>query len=212
MTGRRLPARERLLDAADRLFYAEGVHRVGIDRIIEDAGVAKGSLFYNFTGKDDLVAAYLAARDERRRARTARAQEGLEDPVERMLAVFDVLHEAATTPGYNGCPFANANAEATSDGVETRALRTHRGWLSDLLLALAQEAGYAAPGDVVASLRLLYDGAVAGAHLDGHAAAVRLARSMARDVLARSPRTEPGSRPGDADDRSDRAEVAGVGT
>jgi AcrR family transcriptional regulator len=207
MTGKRLPARERLLDAADRLFYAEGVHRVGIDRVIEDAGVAKGSLFYNFTGKDDLVAAYLAARDERRRARTRQVQEGLEDPVERMLAVFDVLHEAATTPGYNGCPFANANAEATSDGVEARALRTHRDWLSDLLLTLAQEAGYTAPGDVVASLRLLYDGAATGAHLDGHTDAVLLARDLARDVLARAPRTDPGIRPGAA---HDQAEVAGA--
>ena len=76
MTTKRSSARERLLNAADRLFYSEGVHTVGIDRIIDEAGVAKGSLFYNFSGKDDLVAAYLAGRDERRRARMARHMEG----------------------------------------------------------------------------------------------------------------------------------------
>src|SRR5215213_6477390 len=98
VTGKRPPARKRLLDAADRLFYAEGVHTVGIDRIIEEAGVAKGSLFYNFSGKDDLVAAYLAGRDERRRARMARHLEGLSDPVEKLLAVFDALQEAVAAP------------------------------------------------------------------------------------------------------------------
>src|SRR4051812_7181715 len=116
MAAKAPTARQRLLDAADRLFYAEGVHTVGIDRLIEEAGVAKGSLFYNFSGKDDLVAAYLAGRDQRRRARIAQHQDGVDDPADRLLAIFDALHEAATAPGYNGCPFANANAEAGPDG------------------------------------------------------------------------------------------------
>src|SRR5690349_14587539 len=100
---RRPPARERLLEAADRLFYAEGIHTVGIDRVIEEAGVAKGSLFYNFAGKDDLVAAYLARRHERRVARVQARFEGLSDPVEKLVAIFDVLHDIASQPGYRGC-------------------------------------------------------------------------------------------------------------
>ena len=77
MTARARSARTKLLDAADRLFYAEGVHTVGIDRIIEEAGVANGSLFYNFSGKDDLVAAYLAVGYHSRRPRITREHEGV---------------------------------------------------------------------------------------------------------------------------------------
>ena len=188
MTTKRPPARERLLAAADRLFYAEGVHTVGIDRIIEEAGVAKGSLFYNFSGKDDLVAAYLSGRDQRRRDRIARHSEGLTDPVDRLRAVFTALEEAVNEPGYNGCAFSNASAEAAPDSVEAVALRTYRGWFGDLLLSLATEAGYADPAGVADRLRLIYDGAVSGARLDKHRSAVAVAKDLAELVLTTSPR------------------------
>ena len=191
MTKASASARERLLDAADRLFYAEGVHTVGIDRLITEAGVAKGSLFYNFSGKDDLVAAYLAGRDERRRARIARHQEGLVDPVERLLAVFDALQDAVSSPDYNGCPFANAYAEASPDSVEARALRTFRDWLAGTLLSLAREAGFADPEDVARRLGLLYDGAVASSQLDHRPDAARLARELAASVLDTAPKGAP---------------------
>ena len=188
MTARARSARTKLLDAADRLFYAEGVHTVGIDRVISEAGVAKGSLFYNFSGKDDLVAAYLAGRDESRRARIAKHLEGVTDPVQRVLAVFDALQEAATSPGYNGCPFANANAEAAPDSVEARALRTFRTWLADTFHTLVREAGFTDPEDVADRLRLLNDGAVATSQLDSRPAAVQLAKEIAVTVLQYAPR------------------------
>lgn len=189
MTATRAPARQRLLDAADRLFYSEGVHRVGIDRLIEEAGVAKGSLFYNFSGKEELVAAYLAGRDQRRRDRIARHQQGLEDPVEKLLAIFDALQEAVLAPGYKGCAFANANAEALPGSVEANALRTFRDWLANVLLALSEEAGFSDPADVSDRLRLLYDGAVANSQLDAQPDAVRWARELAQMVLQTSRRT-----------------------
>ncbi|MEU1200026.1 TetR/AcrR family transcriptional regulator [Streptomyces sp. NPDC005813] len=188
MTAKRTPARQRLLETADRLFYTEGVHTVGIDRVIEEAGVAKGSLFYNFSNKDGLVAAYLAGRDESRRKRVARHLEGLDDPVGKILAVFDALQEVVSAPGYNGCPFANANAEAAPGSVEAQALRTFRGWLADMFLALAEEAGFVDPADTADRLRLLYDGAVANAQLDAHPGAVGLAKELASMVLQASPR------------------------
>ena len=57
-------ARGRLLDAANQLFYEEGVHTVGVDRVVERAGVAKATLYTLFGSKDGLVRAYLEARDE----------------------------------------------------------------------------------------------------------------------------------------------------
>jgi AcrR family transcriptional regulator len=188
MTSPRVPARQRLLDAADRLFYSEGVHTVGIDKIIEEAGVAKGSLFYNFSGKEELVAAYLAGWDKRRRDRIARHQQGLDDPIDKLLAIFDALQEAVLTPGYRGCAFANANAEALPGSAEANALRAFRDWLADIILALTEEAGFLNASDVAARLRLLYDGAVANSQLDEHPDAVRLAKELAQMVLDTSPK------------------------
>jgi AcrR family transcriptional regulator len=195
MTSSRVPARQRLLDAADRLFYSEGVHTVGIDRVIEEAGVAKGSLFYNFSGKEELVAAYLAGRDQRRRDRIARHQQGLDDPMDKLLAIFDALQEAVLAPGYRGCAFANANAEALPGSVEASALRAFRDWLADIILALTEQAGFLNAADVAARLRLLYDGAVANSQLDGQPDGVRLAKDLAQMVLENSPRIAGKGRP-----------------
>ena len=71
-----------------------------------------------------------------------------------------LLHEAVTSPVYNGCPFANANAEALSGSVGAKALRTAWDWLADLPLTITAEAGFADPHDVANQLRLLYDGVV----------------------------------------------------
>src|SRR6202043_3203217 len=84
--------RERLLDAANELFYAEGVQTVGIDRVIERAGVAKASLYNLFGSKEELVAAYLASRHERTTSGLTDAIESVDNPREKILAVFD--HQA----------------------------------------------------------------------------------------------------------------------
>src|SRR5216683_8348151 len=84
----RLSARERLLAAADELFYAEGVHVVGIDRIVERAGVAKASLYSIFGSKDELVRAYLDEHFRRRQMRIARILAVNNTPRERILGVF----------------------------------------------------------------------------------------------------------------------------
>src|SRR5271168_3009534 len=97
-TAERPSARERLLAAADELFYRDGVHfyrdgvhSTGIDAVIEKAGVAKGSLYYIFGGKDELVAAYLRGRHERFRQQVEEAQAGIDDPADKILALFDAL-------------------------------------------------------------------------------------------------------------------------
>ena len=82
-------ARERLLAAADELFYDEGVHTVGIDRVIEHAGVAKASLYNLFGSKEELVAAYLASRHDRTTSRLTEVIESVGEPRQKILAVFD---------------------------------------------------------------------------------------------------------------------------
>jgi len=105
-------ARERLLATADRLFYEDGFNSVGIDRVIEEAGVAKATLYSAFGSKEGLIVAYLRGRLERRQERTREALAKFDTPRERVLAVFDVLDSFIHEPGFNGCAFMNASAEA----------------------------------------------------------------------------------------------------
>src|SRR5580692_4225551 len=99
----RTSARERLLAAADELFYANGVHTVGIDTVIAKAGVAKASLYSTFGSKDALIQAYLERRYDDRNERVRREIDKYDDPRSKMLAVFDVADTAIAKPTYRGC-------------------------------------------------------------------------------------------------------------
>src|SRR6202020_3565842 len=137
-------ARERLLKAANELFYAEGVHTVGIDRVIERAGVAKASLYNTFGRKDELVRAYLEARHAQTSERITRYLERYSTPRERLLGVFEAQGELFAAPGFRGCAFVSASAESPGELVE-QAASDYRGWVRTLLVDLAGEAGVTAP-------------------------------------------------------------------
>src|ERR1700712_4318401 len=118
----RASARDRLLAAATELFYAEGVHVVGIDRVIERAGVAKASLYSAFGSKDELIRAYLERRNERTRDRlTSCLSERFATPRERLLGMFQIQGEQFADPKFRGCPNASATAEAQCGGTIEQA-------------------------------------------------------------------------------------------
>src|ERR1700754_3022130 len=98
-----LSARERILAAANELFYREGVNTVGIDRVIERAGVAKASLYNTFGSKEELIRAYLASRHDARCARMTEKLERYDTPRARLLGVFDVLGELFVESNFRGC-------------------------------------------------------------------------------------------------------------
>ncbi len=140
--SRRPSPRERLLKAADELFYAEGVHSVGIDRLIERADVARASLYSAFGSKDELIRAYLEQRMEISKARLRAAVEAHGDPRERLLSVFGVQAAVFARPGYQGCPFNRATAEAQPGSAAYEVPRAYRAWLRDFLTELAAAAGH----------------------------------------------------------------------
>src|SRR5882672_568535 len=115
-TAKRSP-RERLLAAANELFYNEGVQTVGIDRIIEHAGVAKASLYNTFGSKEELVRAYLQSRHARTTERLNAAVDEYTDPVDRVLAIFEAQGTMFAQPNFRGCAFISASAEAPSGGL-----------------------------------------------------------------------------------------------
>ena len=168
--------RERLLAAAGELFYNEGVHTVGIDRVIEHAGVSKASLYALFGSKDELIGAYLERRHEARRLRFEQAFAGYDTPRERLLAVFEDL---LSLPDCRGCAFINASAESPIGGATEQATRKYRAWLVELFVDQAQAAGAADPQALAAQLVLLYDGAAVGTRMDGPSPAREAARQAA---------------------------------
>jgi AcrR family transcriptional regulator len=180
---RRRTAKQRLLQAADELFYNEGIHTVGIDRVIAHAGVAKGSLYYSFTGKDDLVHEYLTHRHGSWAERVTAGIEAHTDPRARILAVYDVLGTLFAQPDYRGCAFMNATAEAAPDSVEAQAATTFRAWVHNLFHDLATDVGADDPQQLAETLVLLYDGAVATAQMDKAPEAARTARRTAELLL-----------------------------
>jgi AcrR family transcriptional regulator len=182
--ARKPSARERLLAAADELFYAEGVHTVGIDRIIDRAGVAKASLYSTFGSKDELVRAYLEGRHEIRRTRLLAGLERFESPADRLLGVFDILAELAGTPGFRGCAFYNASAESTPGGPIEQVSSANRAWTRNLFNELARDAGAKDPATLADQLVILYDGSSVGGRMDHNARAARTSRGMAATLLA----------------------------
>jgi AcrR family transcriptional regulator len=167
--GRReSPARRRVLDAATALFYAEGVHAVGIDRIIADAGVAKATFYSHFPAKDDLVHAYLREQYQAQRDVVARLCDTAEaGPRELVRRIFARMSEIGREPGFRGCPFINAAAEFPDAGHPVReAVLEHRAWFRGLMARLLAEAGDPRPDASAAILMMVRDGMAVGCYLD----------------------------------------------
>ncbi|GAB3807284.1 TetR/AcrR family transcriptional regulator [Humibacter antri] len=181
--------RERLLAAADELFYDEGIHTVGIDRIIEKAGVAKGSLYYNFDGKDDLVREYLLGRHARSAARVEAAAAAVDDPREKILAVFDELGTALRAPGYRGCAFSRALAEAQPGSAEVEESASYRGWMHGLFGRLATALDVSDAPTLAERLVVVYDGARMGFQMDGDPRVAESARALAEQLVDAAART-----------------------
>jgi AcrR family transcriptional regulator len=177
-------ARARLLAAASELFYAEGVQSVGVDRVIEHAGVAKATLYSAFGSKEELVRAYLGARHAATRERMA-AELASRYPTarERLLGVFEVQGLTFADPGFRGCAFISAKAEARPGGAVDEAAGEYRAWLHALFGGLALEAGATDPKGLARQLVLLYDGAGISAWLDRDPGAQDAARTAAAALV-----------------------------
>jgi AcrR family transcriptional regulator len=182
-TTERASARERLLAAANELFYEHGVHTVGIDRVIERAGVAKATLYSAFGSKDGLIRAYLAARHEVRRAHITEQIARFDSPRERLLGVFDVLGESFAASGFHGCAFVNASAEASAESPILEVTDQYRTWVRTLFTDLARDAGAADPETLARQLVLLYDGAGISARMDHEPDAAGTARTVAATLV-----------------------------
>jgi AcrR family transcriptional regulator len=180
----RLSARDRLLAAADELFYAEGVHVVGVDRIVERAGVTKASLYNTFGSKDELVRAYLERHFRVRQSRVAKILASHTAPRERLLAVFAEVEGLLAGSAFRGCRFISAAAESRPGDAGEVVAEEYRAWLWSLFADLAEAAGARNAKQVGRQLFLLYDGAAVAARMDqDRGAAAKAVRSAAIALL-----------------------------
>ncbi|WP_251977342.1 TetR/AcrR family transcriptional regulator [Salinicola avicenniae] len=184
-----VPARERLLQAAARLFYRDGIVATGIDSLVEQAGVAKKSLYNNFASKEALVVDYLEARHAEWLALHERRLAAAETPEAAVMAVFLAYEDHANQAyerGFRGCGLLNAAAELPAGSPGRERVREHKEAVEALLAeAVARQPGRSPESAerLAAHLAFLLEGAMARAGLEGSSARVAEARALAGKLL-----------------------------
>jgi AcrR family transcriptional regulator len=179
-------ARERILDAATRLFREEGIHATSVDRVIAEADVAPMTVYRHFGGKDELVTATLERWSEQwlgwLRSEAAR---GGDDPRARLEGLWDALEKWFADEGFRGSYVDNVASELRAKpGHPAQApVAAHRAALRELLQDLAAAAGAPSPAGAALQLQTLIDGATAVAVIDRQPGAAASARAMAAAVL-----------------------------
>lgn len=184
--------RQRLLDAATKLFNEEGIRVIGIDRILREADVAKASLYSLLGSKDNLVIAYLERMDEEYRERWAERADAAPDTDSKILAFFDMAIAEEPEKNFRGSPFSNAASEyprpeTDSERSIVETSLDHRRWMHRTLTELLTEKnGYDSSAQADEMLIFL-DGGLAGARYTQSVAPLETARQLALNTLGQPP-------------------------
>jgi AcrR family transcriptional regulator len=176
------PAKQRILETADELFYDEGIRMVGVDRLIAAAHVTKATFYKHFGSKERLVIAYVEHRHRVAAERIAEFAREAGDPAAVVRTLRDAIVALIETPNFRGDAFANAAAEFPEhDHPVRRAIEDHRDWYLGVLEDLLRRMGVELPGDVADDLMLARDGAMSGGYVgDPIAVTMSLKRAFAR--------------------------------
>ena len=178
--------RERILDTAYELFSHRGIHDVGIDELIERAGVAKATLYRHFRSKDDLVLAFLEQREQlwTKDWVEAEARQRGNTPEEQLLAIFDLFDEWFQRDDFEGCSFVNVLLEFGGGNGHAlgRASAVHLENIRSVVRALAEQAALRDPASFALSWHILMKGSIVQAGEGDREAATR-AKSMARLLI-----------------------------
>jgi AcrR family transcriptional regulator len=183
--GQRLTKRDQLLETAWRLFYRDGYHATGIDRILADAGVAKMTLYKHFRSKEELILATLEKRSVQFRESFSRFLHAKKRAPERqLLAVFDWLSDWVSSKEFRGCFFQKAMAEYQDayDPIHRAAL-AHKAAFHGEIRRLVVAAGLANPKALADQLALLVEGAIVNSHAIGSPLPAVQAREAARSLI-----------------------------
>jgi AcrR family transcriptional regulator len=183
-------ARERLLTAAERLFYEEGIRAVGVERILAESGVGRASFYRHFPSKDDLVVEVLRRRDTAWRAWLAdTVRDSPRGPEDLPLALFDGLAERFRAADFRGCAFINTMVEEADPASPAhRVAAEHKEQVIAYLDGLLADGGYREHQVLARQLALLGDGAIVAALRERTADAAPRARAVAEALLGAADR------------------------
>jgi AcrR family transcriptional regulator len=184
----RLSPRDRILQTAAELFYRHGIHSVGIDRIIEESGVAKMTFYRHFPSKACLIAEYLAQQEQNWQCLVAQfTGDPAKPPVAKLLAIFDALELAIRNPGFCGCPFIKALAEfgPERNEPEVRAqIARHFTEMERVVTPLLRQARPTDAKKLLQPLMSLITGTIVVAQATGHTDVASRNKAVARSLLA----------------------------
>ncbi|MDR1044606.1 MAG: TetR/AcrR family transcriptional regulator [Candidatus Adiutrix sp.] len=187
-------SKEKILIAAERLFYDEGIQSVGIDRIIQEAGVAMNTLYKHFPSKDALVEQYLRDRDVRWRRwfmSYTRPQASL---AENLLSLFEALNDWFHEAAFRGCAFINAAGEFGDSHPDVFQIsREHKELIYRDVLRLCVEAGIPDAETLARRMMILIEGAIVRAYLNDDREAAVCAKEVAAKLLPVDNLCEQGS-------------------
>ena len=177
-------AKQKLLEATERMVYTGGICATGMDLIVKESGVARKTIYKHFRNKDELVAEALRERDKRWMKWFIEATSRADSAEERLLSCFDALEQWFATGDFNGCAFINAAGEVSdvSNPINIVA-REHKVNLRNYLLQLTTEYGGEAPEALATEFLILIDGAITVAKVMANRHAARDARQLARKLL-----------------------------
>ncbi|SMF21856.1 transcriptional regulator, TetR family [Azospirillum oryzae] len=185
--------RGRIIQAASKLFYAEGIGRVSVDAVAEKAGVTKRTLYYHFESKDDLVAAYLDARDQPNLTQMARWFADAEGGTgEKVAAIFVSLARSARHPKWKGCGFLRTTAElaAMPGHPAVKFGARHKSAFASWLAEELELGGFEDPQALARRILLLLDGAFSASLVHRDASWFEDAGFAARALVESHPRKQ----------------------
>ncbi|WP_144764096.1 TetR/AcrR family transcriptional regulator [Curtobacterium sp. 9128] len=178
-------AKVRILETATRLFYEEGIHSVGVDRLISEASVTKATFYKHYGSKDNLILAYIRGQHDRVRARFEQLVADALDAQHAVRAWVAAVSTEVNEAEFRGCAFLNAAAEYHYPRDPVReVVSSHRDWYTEQLADLLQASGHPLPGDGADELMLARDGAMSGAYAGDAIAATAALGRVAERVLA----------------------------
>jgi AcrR family transcriptional regulator len=184
----KVPMRERIVEAATALFYAQGLRAVSAEKIIAQVGITKVTFYRHFPTKTDLIVAYLERRAKWERDAIARARQAAGDVPDVFRIMAQAIGGESCGPGFRGCPFINAAAEyADPEDPVRRVVDAHRGWFKQTIQDLLDEISIPDSARVADQLVMLRDGAMVSGYLSDPATVADALYNAGRAVIAFNP-------------------------
>ena len=181
----KIPMRERIVEAATALFYAQGLRAVSAEKIIAQVGITKVTFYRHFPTKDDLIVAYLERRAKWERDAIAHARRSADDVPDVFRIIAEAIGAESCSPGFRGCPFINAAAEyADPEHPVRRVVDAHRRWFKQTIQDLLDEINVPDPARAADQLVMLRDGAMVSGYLSDPSTVADALYNAGRAVIA----------------------------